>query len=115
MEPALFSIGESATLAAELTLPGPILEISAQLDIQLHVLINGSLSDKLGQTFVVQTILKPKILLLAQQRVSRIVLHKHVITQQYTDETLAIRTLKMSYIWQKASTEAVDFKTPAAR
>ncbi|ESU36361.1 Hypothetical protein DHA2_151811 [Giardia duodenalis] len=110
-----FSIGESATLAAELTLPGPILEISAQLDIQLHVLINGSLSDKLGQTFVVQTILKPKTLLLAQQRVSRIVLHKHVITQQYTDETLAIRTLKMSYIWQKANTEAVDFKSTSSQ
>lgn len=110
-----FSIGESATLAAELTLPGPILEISAQLNIQLHVLINGSLSGEPKQTFSVQTILKPKTLLLEQQRVFRIVLHKHTITQQYSDETLAISTFKMSYIWQKADIEAVNFKSTSSQ
>lgn len=104
-----YSVGEIAVLATELTLPGPILDIAAQLNIDLHILIKGSLSNDANQSFTVQTILKPKTLLADQRRTFKIILHKYSIPQQYNEGTLAIRTFMMHYIWQKSNVEAVNF------
>lgn len=110
-----YSVGESAVLATELTLPGPILEISAQLDINLHILIKGSFSGGKEQDFAVQTILKPKNLLLDQRHVSKITLYKYAIQQQYIESALSIKTFKMSYIWQKSGTETVNFSNTSSQ
>lgn len=105
-----YSVGESAILATELTVPGPILEIAAQLDINLHVLIKGSLSGDPRQEFSVKTVLKPKTLLGEQNRISRTTLYRYTIPQQFNEEALMIKTFKMSYIWQKASVQIVNFE-----